>query len=221
MNKIFNPLENIDKFILICVGLLGILSLTMLESTVYEDGFVLARPVLIQAIAYLLGFGVLLFIQNLDYRFFIGLEKILYALSVLFLLTVYIPGLGQENYGSRAWINLGITTLQPSEFVKIPFVLIMAGYLSEHRDELTRFTGVFKAFLVAAPIIAVVLKEDLGSALVYIVMWIFMVFFAGIDYKLFFQCALACLAAVPIVYKFLDDYQKERIEAFLHPEKAN
>ena len=215
MNKIFNPLENIDKFILICVGLLGILSLTMLESTVYEDGFVLARPVLIQAIAYLLGFGVLLFIQNLDYRFFIGLEKILYALSVLFLLTVYIPGLGQENYGSRAWINLGITTLQPSEFVKIPFVLIMAGYLSEHRDELTRFTGVFKAFLVAAPIIAVVLKEDLGSALVYIVMWIFMVFFAGIDYKLFFQCALACLAAVPIVYKFLDDYQKERIEAFL------
>ena len=203
MNKIFNPLENIDKFILICVGLLGILSLTMLESTVYEDGFVLARPVLIQAIAYLLGFGVLLFIQNLDYRFFIGLEKILYALSVLFLLTVYIPGLGQENYGSRAWINLGITTLQPSEFVKIPFVLIMAGYLSEHRDELTRFTGVFKAFLVAAPIIAVVLKEDLGSALVYIVMWIFMVFFAGIDYK------------------FLDDYQKERIEAFLHPENLS
>lgn len=218
MNKIFNPLENIDKYILICVGLLGALSLTMLESTVYEDGFVLARPVLIQAIAYVLGFGVLLFIQNLDYRFFIGLEKVLYVISILLLLTVYVPGLGQENYGSRAWINLGITTLQPSEFVKIPFVLIMAGYLSEHRDELTKFAGVFKAFLVAAPIIAIVLKEDLGSALVYIVMWIFMVFFAGIDYRLFFQCALACLVAVPIIYKFLDTYQKERIEAFLHPD---
>ena len=214
MNKIFNPLENIDKYILICVGLLGALSLTMLESTVYEDGFVLARPVLIQAIAYVLGFGVLLFIQNLDYRFFIGLEKVLYVISILLLLTVYVPGLGQENYGSRAWINLGITTLQPSEFVKIPFVLIMAGYL-------TKFAGVFKAFLVAAPIIAIVLKEDLGSALVYIVMWIFMVFFAGIDYRLFFQCALACLVAVPIIYKFLDTYQKERIEAFLHPDNLS
>ena len=221
MNKIFNPLENIDKYILICVGLLGALSLTMLESTVYEDGFVLARPVLIQAIAYVLGFGVLLFIQNLDYRFFIGLEKVLYVISILLLLTVYVPGLGQENYGSRAWINLGITTLQPSEFVKIPFVLIMAGYLSEHRDELTKFAGVFKAFLVAAPIVAIVLKEDLGSALVYIVMWIFMVFFAGIDYRLFFQCALACLVAVPIIYKFLDTYQKERIEAFLHPDNLS
>ena len=134
MNKIFNPLENIDKYILICVGLLGALSLTMLESTVYEDGFVPARPVLIQAIAYVLGFGVLLFIQNLDYRFFIGLEKVLYVISILLLLTVYVSGLGQENYGSRAWISLGITTLQPSEFVKILFVLIMAGYLSEHRD---------------------------------------------------------------------------------------
>ena len=221
MNKIFNPLENIDKYILICVGLLGMLSLTMLESTVYEDGFVLARPVLIQAIAYVLGFAVLLFIQNLDYRFFIGLEKVLYVISILLLLTVYVPGLGQENYGSRAWVNLGITTLQPSEFVKIPFVLIMAGYLSEHRDELTKFAGVFKAFLVAAPIIAIVLKEDLGSALVYIVMWIFMVFFAGIDYRLFFQCALACLVAVPIIYKFLDTYQKERIEAFLHPDNLS
>ena len=72
----------------------------------------LARPVLIQAIAYVLGFGVLLFIQNLDYRFFIGLEKVLYVISILLLLTVYVPGLGQENYGSRAWISLGITTLQ-------------------------------------------------------------------------------------------------------------
>ena len=78
-----------------------------------------------------------------------------------------------------------------------------------------------KALLYASPIILIVLKEDLGSALVYIVMWIFMVFFAGIDYKIFFQSALICLAAIPVVYKFLDDYQKERIEAFLHPENLS
>ena len=221
MNKILNPLENVDKYILIAVGLLGCISLLMLESTVYDNGLVLARPVLVQAIAYALGFAILLFLQKIDYRFFIGLEKFLYIAAILLLLTVYIPGLGEEQYGSRAWINLGVTTLQPSEFVKILFVLIMAGYLSEHREELTRFTGVFKAFLVAAPIIAIVLKEDLGSALVFIVMWIFMVFFAGIDYKLFFQCALACLAASPIIYKLLDAYQKERIEAFLHPNNLS
>lgn len=222
MNKIFNPLKNVDKYILIIVALLGILSLIMLESTVYDEGLVIfgkaGRPVWIQAVAYALGFAVLLFIQRFDYRFFSGMEKLLYGAAILLLLTVYIPGLGITQYGSRAWINLGVTTLQPSEFVKILFVLLMAGYLSEHRSELNSFVGVLKSVLYAAPIILIVLKEDLGSALVYIVMWIFMVFFAGIDYKIFFRCALLSLASVPVIYKFLDDYQKERIEAFLHPE---
>ncbi len=225
MNKIFSPLKNADKFIFIIVAALGILSLLMLESTVYDDGLVIfgdaGRPVWIQAIAYILGFGVLLFIQQFDYRFFSGLEKFLYIAAILILLTVYIPGLGITQYGSRAWINLGVTTLQPSEFVKIIFVLLMAGYLSEHRNELDSFAGVIKSVLFAAPIILIVLKEDLGSALVYMVMWIFMVFFAGIDCKVFLKSALLCLAAIPVVYTFLDDYQKERIEAFLHPENLS
>ena len=221
MNKIFASLKNADKIILILVGMLAFISILMLESTVYDDGLVLARPVIIQAISYIKGFGALVMIQHMDYRFFIGLEKFLYIAALVLLLMVYVPGLGVEQYGSRAWITLGFTTLQPSEFVKILFVLIMAGYLSEHREDLGRFTGVFKAGIVAIPIIAVVLKEDLGSALVYIVMWIIMVFFAGIDYKLFLKSALVALAAIPIVYRFLDDYQKERIEAFLHPENLS
>lgn len=221
MNKIFEPLKSADKIILLLVGLLGAISILMLESTVFDGGIVLARPVLIQTISYIMGFGILVLIQHIDYRFFIGLEKFLYIAALLLLFLVYVPGLGIEQYGSRAWITLGFTTLQPSEFVKILFVLIMAGYLSEHREDLTRFSGVFKAGLVAVPIILVVLKEDLGSALVYMVMWIFMVFFAGIDYRLFIKSALVALAAIPVVYRFLDDYQKERIEAFLHPENLS
>ena len=225
MNKFFATFKKLDKLILLAVCLLGVISVVMLESTVYDDGLVLnfsdGRPVWIQLIAYFLGFIALICVQYIDYRFFEGLEKYLYIASILILLLVYVPGLGQERYGSRAWINLGITTLQPSEFVKILFVLIMAGYLSSHRDELNKFTGVIKSVIFAAPIILIVLKEDLGSALVFIVMWIFMIFFAGIDYKIFFQSALACLAAIPIIYKFLDDYQKERIEAFLHPENLS
>ena len=204
MNKIFAPLKSADKIILLLVGMLGLISVLMLESTVYDDGIVLARPVLVQAISYIIGFCVLVVIQHIDYRYFIGLEKFLYIAAIVLLLLVYMPGLGVEQYGSRAWIDLGITTLQPSEFVKILFVLIMAGYLSEHRDDLGKFSGVFKAGLVALPIILVVLKEDLGSALVYIVMWIFMVFFAGIDYKLFIRSALVALAAIPVMYRFLD-----------------
>ncbi|MBR5230161.1 MAG: rod shape-determining protein RodA [Firmicutes bacterium] len=224
MNKFFSPMKDVDKFILIIVTLLGATSILMLESTVFNDGLVFtgsaARPVLVQLISYFIGFGVLVFVQHIDYRFFIGLEKLLYVAGVLLLLTVYTP-LGDVRYGSRNWIDLGFTTLQPSEFVKILFVLIMAGWLSEHREELSTFKGVLKAALVGGPIILIVLKEDLGSALVYMVMWIFMVFFAGIDYKIFIKCALSACAAVPVIYTVLDDYQKERIEAFLHPENLS
>ena len=90
-----------------------------------------------------------------------------------------------------------------------------------HSFLLYKFSGVVIAGLVASAIILIVLKEDLGSALVYMVVWVFMVFFAGIDYKIFLKCILVTLAAIPVVYRFLDDYQKERIEAFLHPDNLS
>jgi len=223
LKKFFEPVWAVDKWIIILVGLLGALSLTILTSTCWGNtlSFSGFRPVIVQAIAYVLGLVCLIFIQQVDYRIFMGLEKYLYIIGVFTLLLVYVPGLGLTQYGSRAWINLGVTTLQPSEFVKILFVIIMAGFLSNHRNELNRLSGIIKAAAVGGPIILIVLKEDLGSALVYMVIWAIMVFFAGVDYKLFLKLILCGLVAVPIVYRFLDDYQKERIEAFLHPDNLS
>lgn len=147
----------------------------------------------VQALAYVLGFAAMMTVLHLDYTMFIGFSKPLYIASILILLLVYIPGLGQEQYGSRAWINLGVTTLQPSEFVKILFILLMANYLSNHREDIKKFRGVLLSGLYALPIIAIVLKEDLGSALVYMIIWLFMVFFAGIDYKILIKSIVAAL----------------------------
>ena len=218
MKKFFEPLKMADRGILTIICIMGFISLLMLESTVYENGFVLDRAVVVQALAYFIGFIALCFILHIDYNLFQAFSKPLYILSVLFLLTVYIPGLGVELYGARSWIDLGPTTLQPSEFVKIPFILLMANYLTDHREDIKKFRGVVLAGLYAVPIILIVLKEDLGSALVYMSIWIFMVFFAGIDYKILIKSIIGVACAVPIAYNFLDDYQKDRIEAFLHPD---
>lgn len=221
MKAFFEPLKAADKFILIIIGVLGCISLVMLESTVYDNGFVFDRVLIVQAISYTLGFVCLLVVLHFDYSVFLGLDKYLYIASILILLLVYIPGLGEERYGSRAWINLGVTTVQPSEFVKILFIILMASYLSRHREELKKFRGVMKAGIYALPIIALVLKEDLGSALVYMAAWAFMVFFAGIDYKILLKSIISVIALIPIVYNLLDGYQKDRIEAFLHPNNIN
>jgi rod shape determining protein RodA len=221
MIRFFEPLKLADKFLLSLVTALGCISLLMLESTVYDGGIVLGRAVVIQAVAYVVGFLCLVLMLHFDYTFFKGFSKPMYIISILLLLTVYIPGLGMEQFGSKAWINLGFTTLQPSEFVKILFILLMANYLSNHREDIKKFRGVLLAGLYALPILLIVLKEDLGSALVYMVVWLFMVFFAGIDYKILFKSIIAAVVALPVVYNFLGDYQKDRIEAFLHPDNLS
>ncbi len=219
MKYFLRLLKNLDKSILLIVGVLSVISLTMISSTAYSGGFVINRDIIIQALAYFLGFIAIIFLIFLDYKLFPQFEKIIYALSVIFLLTVYIPGLGKEQYGARSWIEIkGITTLQPSEFVKITFIILMAIYFSKHRDDLATFTGVFKSLLYASPIILIILKEDLGSAIVFCAIFVIMLFYAGIDYKIFGKLAAACAATLPIIYFLMADHQKDRILAFLHPD---
>ena len=221
MRNLLSLLKSMDKIILLVIAMLGVISIVMIGSTTYDNGFIFTRDVIVQIFAYLLGFILIFLVNRINYSFFQGLEKYLYIISAILLLSVYIPGLGVEVYSSKAWINLGFTTFQPSELVKILFVLIMAGYLNEHKEDLYNFKGVIKAGLVAAPIILIVLKEDLGSAMVFAFIWIAMVFFAGIDYKVFAKFTGLFLVSIPIAYQFMAPYQKERIEAFLHPSNLN
>lgn len=219
MNYFSNLIKNVDKVIIAIVIALATVSILMIGSTQISSGF-FTREVIVQCISYFIGIVGILIILRFNYNMFEGMEKFLYILSLVLLLSVYTP-LGVEQFSARSWLNLGVTTIQPSEFVKILFVLIMAGYLNKHKDELYNFKGLLKAGIVAAPIIIIVLKEDLGSALVFSFMWVSMIFFAGIDLKVFGKFFALVLAAVPVAYVFMADYQKNRIEAFLHPDNLS
>jgi len=221
MNYFWNLLKNIDKTLLLLPIIFAIISVVMVGSTMYDGAFIFTRAVKIQIVAYGLGFiaiGAMVFI---DYKLYEGLEKIIYIGSILFLLTVYVPGLGVVHYGARSWINLGVTDFQPSELVKIFFVILMATYLSRNRDNLHNLKGVLMAALYASPFIVIILLEDMGNAIVFCAIWIAMVFYAGIDYKLFLKLAGLALVSLPIIYRFMASHQKDRISAFLHPENLS
>ena len=217
MNLFADLRKKTDPVIIISVLFLSVISVVMIGSTHISTGFI-ARDTIIQTASFFIGVIISIFISQYHYSTFKGHSLLLYILSIVFLLTVYIPGLGVIQYGSRAWITLGFTTIQPSEFVKILFILIMAEYLEKNRDELYNFKGLIKCVIYAAPIILIVLKEDLGSALVFSSIWLFMVFFSGVDLKAFGKFFALVLAFVPVAYLFMASYQKDRIEAFLHPE---
>jgi len=218
MSYFWNLLKNLDRTLLFLTVIFAAISILMVGSTAYAGEFVFSRKVIIQTLAYVLGYGGIIVMILIDYKLYEGLEKILYVASIIFLLTVYVPGLGVEQYGARSWINLGITTFQPSELVKISFVILMALYFSRNRHTLDSLNGVVKSFLYAAPFIVIILKEDLGSAIVFCAIWVVMLFYAGIDYKLFAKLTVLFCALIPVAYHFMASHQKERIDAFLHPD---
>lgn len=219
MKPIFSFLKRIDLIMIIIIVVFAIISINMISSitATAEDPF--SSFVMTQTIAFIIGAALVIFFVAIDYKAFLPFEKYLYILAILIQLTVYIPGLGIETAGQRAWINLfGITTLQPSEFVKILFVLVMSGYLSRRMKELVDFAGFLKAFLYGLPMIGIVAVEDTGAGIVMMFMHIGLIFVAGLKTGLFVRLVGAFVILVPILYRFLDDYQKDRFTAFLHPD---
>jgi rod shape determining protein RodA len=221
MDYFKNLLKNIDKILLFLPVCFAVISIIMVGSTSYEGQFIITKDIMVQFAAYCIGTGALCVVLLFNYKTFEGMEKVLYAASILFLLTVYIPGLGVEHYGARSWVDLGPVDMQPSELVKISYVLVFASFLTRNRGSLYTLKGVGLAFLYSAPFIGVIIKEDLGTAVVMCVIMVAMIFMAGIDYKLFAKLGGVFLISVPILYRFMGDHQKQRIDAFLHPGNPN
>ncbi len=210
-------LKNVDRILLLTPFIFAAVSLLMIGSISYVDSFEITRDIIIQAVAYALGAVIIFVLLLVDYQQYSGIWILLYIISILLMLLVYTPLGYTYSTGSRAWINLGFVTVQPCEFVKITFALCYARYLSERKQALQTFLGLVKAVLFASPIILLVLVEDLGNALVFIFMMIIMIYVAGVDFKLYAKCAGVTLACMPFAYMLMDKYQKNRIDAFLHP----
>ena len=219
MQKFFyNNSKPCNVIIIIPTVLLsGIGILTLCSISRYSQTFP-SREVLIQSAALLSGILISVVIIRQGCRYFIQLQKILYISSILFLLSVYLPGIGTSFFGSRSWLDLGFITIQPSEFVKITFVIIMASYLSNTHVNLSTTEGIIKSVLFASPFILIVSKEDFGSGCVYCAIWFFMVFCSGLRLKIIVKTAMAFLVSTPIIYWTLAGYQKDRINAFLYPK---
>lgn len=212
-------LKNIDFTLIFIVFILFIISLFVISSATHmtiEDG--LTRQVKMQIIAFILGIFVMAAILCIDYSIFSAHYKAIYIMGILFLLLVYVPGLGKMQYGARSWIDLGPIDMQPSELVKIAFILSFAKFLEDYQDRLDTIKSLIPVAIFAAIPILMLLKEpDLGNALVFAVIVFGMIFVSGLHYKVIGKGFFAGIVALPIVYKLMAPHQKIRIDAFLNP----
>lgn len=221
MKRFKSLIKNLDLHLLILPLIFALISVLILISTAYADTFVFSRTVKIQIVAFLIGFVVMLSAMIIDYKVTEKLHWFLYGFSILFLLSVLIPGLGIEKYGARAWLNFGVIYLQPVEIVKLTFILSFSGFLAANKEMLKTLRGIILAFTYLLPLIfiIIVIQNDLGNSLVIIFIAFVMIYFAGADVKSYGIVTGGFILSTPFLYFFLmTDNQKRRIEAFLNPD---
>lgn len=126
--------------------------------------------------------------------------------------------------GASSWFNIGSIQIQPSEFMKIAYILVFAKFIefvqTKGKDAINKPVYLGLALvLFAVPVILIMLQPDLGTALVFASITFFMLFKSGLSYKYVVALILLILILAPIMYFFVfSDYQKERIQVFINPE---
>lgn len=141
----------------------------------------------------------------------------IYGVVLLGLIGVEL--IGQVGGGSQRWLDIGIIRLQPSEFMKLAIVLVLARYYqSLPRGFETQLNALLPALaLIAFPAALVMLQPDLGTALSITFGGVVVMFLAGVRLWLFIGAGVAAIGAMPIVWTMLHEYQRKRVLIFLDP----
>ena len=140
-------------------------------------------------------------------------------IAVLVLL-IAVELLGFVGGGSQRWLNLGFMNLQPSELMKVAAVLALARFYAQLPPGETRsWTALWPALIIIGmPAALVMLQPDLGTALAICAGGVIVMFAAGLPFWWFGSVAAAGIAALPILFSMLHDYQQKRVLIFLDPE---
>jgi rod shape determining protein RodA len=160
----------------------------------------------------------MLCIGFIDIRFIAKSAPVAYAVGVGLLVMVALHG--EVGKGAQRWIDLGPLQLQPSELMKIVLVLALAAWF--HRASWDRvgnpFFLVVPAVLVVVPVGLIFKQPNLGTSLITALLGGAMFWAAGVRWWKFVAIIAAAVAAVPVAYESLRDYQRARITTFLDPE---
>lgn len=212
--------SDLDFLLIILTIIASVAGLIMISSAVHTiDGG--NRYIYIQSVAAVMGLAMMIIFATIDYENLGNLNKIIYASSIVLLVLVLIIGTGRDDVGSKSWIRFGSIGIQPSEFVKIGFIITFARHVSSVQEEINKPKNIIMLCLHMAIILGLILLQpDFGTAMVFIVIFVGILFVAGISYKYIIAAFSTIIAAVPLIWIFLlKEYQKNRILVFLTPER--
>lgn len=200
-------------FLLNIISILAIGSATQAGASGPERYYYMQR----QGIFFLINIILVILSLRIDYRNLKNIAKELYIGNIVILIAVML--VGKTALGAQRWIQIGPISIQPSEFSKIIMIVTFAAMLEYWKDNLQRVKDLLPVFLFMIVPTALVMKQpDLGTSLVFFAVALGMLFVAGINVRIVWGGFIAALAAMPLFWKIMHEYQRNRIRVFLDPE---
>lgn len=218
LSGIAGYIRAVDKLLILAILALSAFGVLAVSSaTANNADYDRTRCVTIQIAAIVLGLIVMVILSKLDYEVLGEISPIFIAISVLVLL--YTAFFGTVVNGNRNWIDLKFIMVQPSEFTKTVFALTMATHLKKLGKDLNKIKNLALVLLhFACYAVPIVLQKDIGTVLIYLGMFVAMLFVAGIYYRYIAIFAVLGVAAVPLIWPRLGEYQQARIIYGFQPE---
>ncbi|HVL57465.1 MAG TPA: rod shape-determining protein RodA [Burkholderiaceae bacterium] len=139
----------------------------------------------------------------------------LYLLGLALLVGVAL--FGDVSKGARRWLNLGVMRIQPSELMKIAMPLMLAWYFQRREGALRWFDFLIATVLLGVPVFLIFRQPDLGTAVLVLAAGAYVIFFAGLSWRVIGGLALGAVAAAPLLWTLMKPYQKHRVMMLIDP----
>jgi rod shape determining protein RodA len=204
---------HLDPVLLLAIGLLLLVSLVLLFSA--SDGNWMR--VLGQFINILVAFTAMWVVANMPLHYLMRSAVPIYIVGLLLLVCVAL--FGEISHGARRWLNIGVATIQPSELMKIAVPLMMAWYFEKHEAALTFKNYFVAALLLVIPLGLIARQPDLGTAVLIGASGFYVLFLAGLSWRIMIGMFVAGAASAPFLWSMLHDYQRHRILMLLDPSQ--
>ena len=210
--KFKRAIKRTDKLLLPISIILSVISITLLLGLFKSGMLGSKRTIIIQGIAVTIGVIGGIILSEIDMDWLAPLWKIYIPPVVILMVLTFFIGVEREGSENRSWLKIGGVSIQPSEFLKIGFILSFAYHLSQVYENINKPRVLIPVLLHGAfPVLLILLQKDDGVAIVMMAIIVAMLFSAGISLKYVLAAALVVPVAIPVLwFGIMSEFQKKR-----------
>jgi rod shape determining protein RodA len=170
-----------------------------------------------QAMRLLVAFSLMVAIAQLPPHWLKIITTMLFTAGIIML--ILVPLFGVSSKGAQRWLDLGAFRFQPSEMMKLVIPMMVALYLTDKQLPPQPLRLLIASVMIVIPVLLIARQPDLGTSLLIGSSGFFVLFLAGLPWRVITGLGVLAGAAMPILWSLLKDYQKQRVLTFLDPEK--